>query len=75
MTLLIYAVAHVAVIVPLTLIIAVITTRTLTDDVGGAIGFPPSVSLVSVTAALAVSVGLGVRGAKRSIAPYRRNVI
>ena len=75
MTLLIHAAAHAAVIVPLALIIAVITTRNFTYDAGGTVGFTPGVSFVNVTAGLAVSVGLAVRAAKRTIAPYRRNVI
>lgn len=75
MTVLIHAAAHAAVTVSPSLVIAVIITRNLTGNTGGAVCFTAGVCFVNVTAGLAVSVGLGVRAAKRTIAPYRRNVI
>ena len=59
MTLLTYAVAHAAVTIAPGPIMAVIITRTLTGDIGGAAGFAAGVCLSKVIAIFAISVGLG----------------
>ncbi len=59
-TLLTYAAAHAAVTVAPGPIMAVIITRTLTGDIGGAASFVAGVCLSKVIAIIAISVGLGV---------------
>ena len=59
-TLLTYAAAHAAVTVAPGPIMAVIISRTLTGDIGGAAGFAAGVCLSKVIAIIAISVGLGV---------------
>ena len=63
-TLLTYAAAHAAVTVAPGPIMAVIITRTITHDVGGAAGFTAGVCLGKLIAILAISVGLGVWAAE-----------
>ncbi len=55
-----YAAAHTAVTVAPGPIMAVIITRTLTHDLGGAAGFTAGVCLGKMIAILAIAVGLGV---------------
>jgi threonine/homoserine/homoserine lactone efflux protein len=59
-TLMTYAAAHAAVTVAPGPIMAVIITRTLTHDLGGAAGFTAGVCLGKMLAILAIAVGLGV---------------
>jgi threonine/homoserine/homoserine lactone efflux protein len=59
-TLLTYAAAHAAVTLAPGPILAVIITRTLTQDLGGAAGFTAGVCLGKIVAILAIAVGLGV---------------
>lgn len=59
-TLLTYAAAHAALTLAPGPIMAVILTRTLTHDLGGAAGFTAGVCLGKMIAILAISFGLGI---------------
>lgn len=60
MTLLTYAAAHAALTLAPGPIMAVILTRTLTHDLGGAAGFTAGVCLGKMIAILGISFGLGI---------------
>lgn len=59
-TLLTYAAAHALVTVAPGPIMAVVITRTLTSDIGGAAGFTAGVCVGKLFAIIAISLGLGV---------------